>query len=137
MASITFLDFCLNLLFSIQQAKKHSLLIQCEKVLDLSLLAEYPTGASFWCLYCSLWIDFTYCSSVSIVDFEQANAGWVFSNIPKRLEQCHWRPDPVSLFLTWNTFSIPTYCFIIDFKYSLANLAISSDFRYNVPTFFF
>ena len=30
------------------------------------------------CLYCWLWTDFTHCSSFSIVDFEQANAGWVW-----------------------------------------------------------
>ena len=33
--------------------------------------------ASFWCLYCELWIYFTPCSSLSIVNFEQVNAGWV------------------------------------------------------------
>ena len=33
--------------------------------------------ALFWCLYCYFWTYFTYCSSVSIVDFEQINAGWV------------------------------------------------------------
>ena len=32
--------------------------------------------APFWCLYCELWTDFTRCSSVSIVNFEQVNAGW-------------------------------------------------------------
>ena len=31
---------------------------------------------SFWFLYCLLWIYFTHCSSVSIVDFEQVNVGW-------------------------------------------------------------
>ena len=28
---------------------------------------------SFWCLCCLLWIDFTHCSGVSIVNFEQVN----------------------------------------------------------------
>ena len=32
--------------------------------------------APFWCLYCELWTDFTRCSSVSIVNFEQVNASW-------------------------------------------------------------
>ena len=32
--------------------------------------------ALFWCLYCLLWTYFTPCSSVSIVNFEQVNAGW-------------------------------------------------------------
>ena len=31
---------------------------------------------SFWCLCCQLWTYFTPCSSVSIVKFEQVNAGW-------------------------------------------------------------
>ena len=29
---------------------------------------------SFWCFICWLWTDFTPCSNVSIVDFEQVNA---------------------------------------------------------------
>ena len=33
--------------------------------------------ASFWCLNCYLWTDFTHCSGVSIVDLEQVNAAWV------------------------------------------------------------
>ena len=33
------------------------------------------TMASFWCLYCYLWTDFTPCSGVSIADCEQVNAG--------------------------------------------------------------
>ena len=32
--------------------------------------------ALFWCVYCSLLTYFTPCSSVSIVNFEQVNAGW-------------------------------------------------------------
>ena len=32
---------------------------------------------SFWCLYCYLWRYFTPGSSVSIVDFEHVNDGWV------------------------------------------------------------
>ena len=32
--------------------------------------------ASFWFLYCSLWTYFTPCSSISIVNFQQVNAGW-------------------------------------------------------------
>ena len=31
---------------------------------------------SFWCLYCWPWTYFTSCSSVSIVNSEQVNAGW-------------------------------------------------------------
>ena len=32
---------------------------------------------SFWCLYCWLWTNFTYCSGVSIVEFVQLNnVGW-------------------------------------------------------------
>ena len=36
--------------------------------------------ASLWCLYSQLWTYFTPCSSVSIVNFEQVNAGWVASS---------------------------------------------------------
>ena len=28
-------------------------------------------------LYCKLWTDFTRCSGVSVIDFEQVNAGWI------------------------------------------------------------
>ena len=36
---------------------------------------------SFWCFYCYLWIDFTHCYGVSILDFEQVNTGWEFPNL--------------------------------------------------------
>ena len=39
--------------------------------------------ASLWCLFCWLWTDFTHCSGVSIVDFQQASAGWDI-NIDRR-----------------------------------------------------
>ena len=32
---------------------------------------------TIWCLYCKLWVDFTNCSAVSFVDFEQINASWL------------------------------------------------------------
>ena len=35
---------------------------------------------SFCRLYCKLWTDFTHCSIVLIVKFEQAKVGWVCSN---------------------------------------------------------
>ena len=35
------------------------------------------TTSLFWCLYCLLWKDFSHCSGVSIVDFEQVSDGWV------------------------------------------------------------
>ena len=31
-----------------------------------------------WCFYYWLWTNFTHCSGVSIIDFEQVNASWVF-----------------------------------------------------------
>ena len=37
--------------------------------------------ASFSCLYCELWTYSTPCSSVSVVNFEQVNYGWVSSSI--------------------------------------------------------
>ena len=39
------------------------------------------TSLLFWCLYhCQLRTDFTNCSGVSIVDFEQVNANWAKNN---------------------------------------------------------
>ena len=35
---------------------------------------------SFWYLYCHLWTYFTPFSSVSIVNFEQVNAGWAVTH---------------------------------------------------------
>ena len=35
----------------------------------------YVALSSFWCLYCYFWTCLTPCSSVSIVNFEQVNAG--------------------------------------------------------------
>ena len=35
---------------------------------------------SFWCRYCERRTYFTPCSSVSIVNFEQVNAGWVLGS---------------------------------------------------------
>ena len=37
---------------------------------------EHMLMASFWSLYCWPWTYFTPCSSVSIVNFGQINAGW-------------------------------------------------------------
>ena len=36
---------------------------------------QWSQMASFWCLYCWLWTYFAPCSRVSIVNFEQVNAG--------------------------------------------------------------
>ena len=36
---------------------------------------------SFSCLYCYCWRDFTHCSGVFIVDFEEVTDGWVRSSI--------------------------------------------------------
>ena len=40
---------------------------------------------SVWCCYFWLWTDFTHCSGVSIVDFEQVHADWV-SNFPFKIK---------------------------------------------------
>lgn len=34
---------------------------------------------SFWCFYCHIWTDLTYCSGLLIIEFEQVNAGWEYS----------------------------------------------------------
>ena len=41
------------------------------------------SATSLWCLYCWLWIDFTHCSSVSIVDLEQVVAVRAVNRWPK------------------------------------------------------
>ena len=38
--------------------------------------STFTSLVSFWCLYCQLWTNFTYCSSVFNVDFQQVNGGW-------------------------------------------------------------
>ena len=45
--------------------------------------------AFFWCLYCQFWTYFTPCSSASIVNFEQENAGFhvPFFDYLKRLNR--------------------------------------------------
>ena len=48
---------------------------RCEICSKLKIKSKWR--ALFWCLYCYFWTYFTYCSSVSIADFEQINAGWV------------------------------------------------------------
>ena len=41
-----------------------------------SKLTIQTSERSCWCVYSWLWIDFTYCSGILIVDFEQVNIGW-------------------------------------------------------------
>ena len=36
---------------------------------------------SFWCLYCWLWTNVTYCSDVSVDDIKQVNASWVMISL--------------------------------------------------------
>ena len=50
---------------------------QCVKY--CSKVTKTPNDVSdvFLCLYCYCRTDFTYCSGVSIVDFEQLNVDWV------------------------------------------------------------
>ena len=43
-----------------------------------SELAKRPTP--FWCRYFKFWTDFTYNSVVSVVDFEQLNVAWDFTD---------------------------------------------------------
>ena len=38
--------------------------------------AKFSENCAYQCLYCKLWTYFTPCSNVSIVNFEQVNAGW-------------------------------------------------------------
>ena len=42
-----------------------------------SFLVVGKKGTGTTCLFCSLWIYFTLCFGVSVVDFEQVKARWV------------------------------------------------------------
>ena len=55
-------------------------------------------NSSSWYLYSQLWTYFTPFSSVSVVNFEQVNAGWVYSFF-----------DDWYSFLYFQDFSIPTF----------------------------
>ena len=61
---------------------------------------------SFWCLYYQLWTYFTPCSSVSIVNFEQVNAGWkAFLRIHDRNYSNNWKKKKSNLTVAisiWN-----------------------------------
>ena len=48
--------------------------------------------SSFWCLYCYLWTYFTPFSSVSIVNFEEVNAGWDHLKF-------FWRPTSTNFYI--------------------------------------
>ena len=52
--------------------------------------------ALFWCLYCSFWTDFTHCSAVSIVEFEQINAS--------KTEKTKWHLTTMDCFIKVNFF---------------------------------
>ena len=65
--------------------------------------------ASFWCLYCWLWTNFTLCSRVSIVNFEQINTGCVVII----LSQAQPRPAKIYMmesFATIINISAVIYC---------------------------
>ena len=66
----------------------------CEICSNLTIKTpERPSMTSLWCLYYQLWTDFTYCSGVCIVDFEQVIAWsnclrwWWYQIIPFT---CKW-----------------------------------------------
>ena len=49
---------------------------QCLKSIQVNKKDTRTTSlTSFWWLYCYLWTDFTHCSSIFIVSFEQVNTG--------------------------------------------------------------
>ena len=47
------------------------------------LTIKAPERRHWWCLYCWLWTCFTPWPSVSTVNFEQVNAGWVMTKVNK------------------------------------------------------
>ena len=64
---------------------------------------------SIWCCYFWLWTDFTHCSGVSIVDFEQVHADWV-SNFPFKIKTetvYHGYPTKNPLSFDWFLFDKP------------------------------
>ena len=46
------------------------------------------TTNQLWQYYCSIWADFTHCSGVSIVDFEQVNVAWVCESYLRHQLKC-------------------------------------------------
>ena len=60
---------------------------------------------SLWSIYCLLWIVFTHCSAVSIVDFEKGDADWVTMTRNKRCTSSDtaWSVQIRSFF--WSIFS--------------------------------
>ena len=50
----------------------------CSKAFTIKAPERQHWRMSFCCLCCSIWTDSTYRSRVSIVDFEQVNACWVY-----------------------------------------------------------
>ena len=52
----------------------------CEICSKLAVKTPYRLEwRRFCCLYSCLWKDFTLCSGVSVLEFEQVNGGWVVS----------------------------------------------------------
>ena len=62
------------------------------------------------CRYCYLWSYFTYCSSLSIVDFEQVNCSWV-----RFCYQC-WNILKKVIAALKQTF-VMLFCHFLTFKY--------------------
>ena len=70
----------------------------------------------FGCLYGQLWIEFTHCSDVSIVDLEQESNGWVWCTL-QGLWNClkHFQ----------NLYSQPQQCFKRFFRLVSCDFAFS------------
>ena len=62
---------------------------RCETYPKLKIKIPERRQASFWCLYCYLRTYFTPCSSVSIVNFEQVNAGLFLYTQLRRIPKFH------------------------------------------------
>ena len=63
-----------HLLVQSQQWKRHNNMWNLFKVNNKDIRTTSLT--SFWRLYSDLWTDFTYCSGVSFIDFEQVKVGY-------------------------------------------------------------
>ena len=90
------------LLFAVALHSTHYFLIPQKILADiftcLNSTIETPTVSeicslvSFWCLYCYLWIDFTHCSGISIVDCEQVNIRCEMRNTLRVFHYIFWEP---------------------------------------------
>ena len=95
-----------------------------------SVIEFYPVGNYMFkvnnrntrtcCLYCWLWTYFRPCSSVSIVNFEQVNAGVVTSMIVLQCISCVSVIE-FTVKIVWLALIFP----VVDFRFSVSFICVS------------